>query len=231
MPYDWINLPSTMPGRWLPYSQMLNEFARELANSINGFTGDVRRLRAWSEIVQTLSNPEKLEVLREFIDPLSISAMIFPYAIKARFAFAVAHLSHQANRLRSDDWLDDLKVDHEIHFGMADAHAGGWRSYKRFKRAAEDINKRQFQEATGDFRNAYNHRFPPRMIIGITGIVKRHVPDDGSPPSYRIGGLPPLDLAVVVKLLKQERDRCYVTFDQFRDLVNEQTEAIAVDGD
>lgn len=48
MPYDWTSLPQPLEGIWMIYSMMLDDFARELSNAINGFTLNVRRLRACS---------------------------------------------------------------------------------------------------------------------------------------------------------------------------------------
>jgi hypothetical protein len=38
MPYDWVNLPPTLPFTWAAYAEMFQEFSRELANIINGLT-------------------------------------------------------------------------------------------------------------------------------------------------------------------------------------------------
>lgn len=127
MPYDWDTLPKSLDARWLAYSQMLSEFSRELANVINDLTSYVPRLEAWSDVVRSLSNDEKLAACREFIDPVATVAVSLPYAIKARFVFAIAHLCHQANRARQGkDWQDNLTWDSDIKMDVAETLGGDW---------------------------------------------------------------------------------------------------------
>ena len=38
MPYGWTKLPDPLEAIWMAYSFMLDDFARELANAMNGFT-------------------------------------------------------------------------------------------------------------------------------------------------------------------------------------------------
>src|SRR5690349_16777060 len=46
-PEEWTRSPKSVAPAWLPYSLMLEEFAREIANSVNDLTNHVDRLRAW----------------------------------------------------------------------------------------------------------------------------------------------------------------------------------------
>lgn len=50
MRYDWTNMPSQLAIGWLAYANMLDEYARALANIINDFTHHVHRLRAWAKV-------------------------------------------------------------------------------------------------------------------------------------------------------------------------------------
>jgi hypothetical protein len=100
MPYRWWQLPESLSVRWMAYVEMLQEFASELANIINDLTHNVHRLRAWEKTVSQRSNDEKLAATHEFINILGTVALGQPYAIKSRFAYAAAHLCHQANRAK-----------------------------------------------------------------------------------------------------------------------------------
>lgn len=62
MAYRWWTLPDRLDAAWMAYSQMLNEYASELANIINDLTHHVDRLRAWDEVVATLDDGDKLDV-------------------------------------------------------------------------------------------------------------------------------------------------------------------------
>ena len=107
MPYDWQNLPLGMI--WAPYAQMLDEYARELANIVNTLTHHVHRLRVWATVIAPLSNEDKMEAVHEFVDMLGSVALGLPYVIKSRFAYAAAHLCHQANKTKDPNgWKDEF---------------------------------------------------------------------------------------------------------------------------
>lgn len=226
MPYRWCLLPQPLNGRWIPYSQMLDEFSRGLANVINDLTHYERRLRAWAAVVAPLQDHEKLEATHEFIDVLAAVAVNLPYVIRSRFTFAVAHLCHQANRTKEQNWVDDLRWDGELDQSDADRRGSPWRRYRRLKVRLEKINGKEFVKGTRNFRNVYTHRIEPRFVIGLSQIVTREVLQDGR-VVYAVGGQPPLGLSEVADLLIVQRDRCYLAFEAFQELVGEQVEAIA----
>ena len=226
-PYGWSPLPDRLGAQWMAYDQMLSEFSRELANIINDLTHHVRRLEAWASVTTRLSNEDKLEATREFIDPLAIVAVGMPYAIRGRFAFATAHLCHQANQARQVvSWLDDLDLDHSIDMSTAEARGHGWKAFGRLKLRLEKINGAAFKRATHDFRHAYNHRFSPRFVIGLSQIVTRRVDRRSNAVGYAFGGIEPLQLSAVSTLLAKERDHCHAAFEAFQALVAEHAKAI-----
>ena len=100
LPYRWWTLPHSINGAWLPYVNMLEDYATELANMINDLTRDVQRLRAWACVTASFTEEEKLIVAHEFIDTLGTVALGRAYAIKSRFAFAAGHLCHQATKAK-----------------------------------------------------------------------------------------------------------------------------------
>ncbi len=225
MPYGWSPLPDRLGAQWLAYSEMLGEFSRGLANVINDLTHAERRLRAWAQVVAPLSDRAKLNATHEFIDPVAIVAVNLPYVIRARFAFAAAHLCHQANQVRVEDWQDDLPLDSELTSNQAGRVGRPWKRYGRLQKALDVINGADYVEATRNFRNVYTHRLEPRFVIGITGVVTRRPKPGGA--IYEIGGQPALDLSEVAAALVVQRDRCYAAFENFRALVEEHGRAIA----
>jgi hypothetical protein len=123
-----------------------------------------------------LTDQEQLDLTHEFIEPIATLAVNLPFVIRSRFIFAAAHLCHQANRSQDGiHWRDDFPLNHEIQFDAADRYGAPWRSYGRFKLKLERITDKTFQEATRDFRNAYNHRFSSRFVIGMTQTVTRQI--------------------------------------------------------
>ncbi len=141
MPYNWFALPEKMSIAWMAYSQMLTEFSTELANTINDLTNHVHRLQAWVTVIEPMNDDEKMAVTHEFIDVLATNAVNLPYVIKSRFAFASAHLCHQANRTRDfASWKDDLPLDVEIDLNTSGTYGrGSGKAYNRVKIAVEAI--------------------------------------------------------------------------------------------
>lgn len=206
---------------------MLDEFARELANVINDLTRYTHQLEAWAATVEPLSAEEKLDATHQFIDVLATTAVNLPYVIRSRFIFATAHLCHQANITKNPiTWIDDLPLDGEIYFDTADRAGAGWRKYNPLKRGLENIAGKSYREATHDFRNAYNHRFSPRFVVGITRLVSRRKHNTSGQAAYEFGGMPALELTTVAALLVQQRDHSYAAFEAFQKLAHEHERAI-----
>ena len=223
MPYDWTAMPKQLNPMWMVYSEMLDDFARELANSINAFTLNVRRLSAWETLMTSLDEEEKGEVLHEFIEPSATLCLLTPYVLRSRLVFATAHLCHQVNLTREANWPESsLPMDDKIWMDSADRQGARWRKYNRLKTCIEAIGGRQLRQATADFRNTFTHRFSPRVGTGTTNFVTRHFDSATGKAHYSFGGTEPLDVKRLTALLVAGLDRCYAAFAAFRALVCEQ---------
>lgn len=226
MPYHWWTLPDPVSIRWLPYSSMLTDYAGDLANSVNDLTQNVRRLRAWAVVVAQMTDAEKLEIAHEFVGMLGIASLTAPYAIKSAFAMAAAYLSHQANQAKDPTtWKDELPNELK-YLNHVDPIARRWKRYSRFKTRVEAVGGRRFQAESEDFRNAYNHGFEPRLLVGFTNGIRRVADRTTGAVAYEIGGTPPLDLNRVADLLEAECKLCYLAFTAFQSLIAEQIQAI-----
>lgn len=224
-PYHWCCLAKTIPIEWAAYSQFLQEHASELSNSINELRRYLGSLMAWQNVINQLEEDELHRTVIEFITPIATLAVLMPYVIRSRLIYSIAHLSHQANRLKLDNWSDDLPIDTEIYLKEADKYGGSWRSYPKLKVALEKISNKQYSKATHDFRNSFNHRYSPRIELGLTGLVTRFVSDDGN-VSYGFGQTPPLKLSEITSLILNQHKHCMRTYEKYQALVNEQSEAI-----
>ena len=225
MPYRWWNFSNPLHVTFMAYSQMLGEFATELANIINDLTHHVQRLRAWACVVEGLNNDDKFEVSHEFIDMLGTVALGLPYAIKSRFTFAVGHLSHQANQARDLKGWKDHFPDRNLYLNEIEPYGAPWKKYRAFKLKLEPLAGTAFKEATDDFRNVYNHGFSSRFLIGMAGLLRGRL--EGGVVAYSFGGNEPLGIAEVANLIAIERDHCYRAFEKFQALIEEQIRAIA----
>ncbi len=240
VPYDWRNLRGSLSVTWMPYVQMLDEYSNELANSINALAICIRRLRAWATIVASLTYDEKLEATTEFIDFLGTVALGLPYTIKSRFAYSAAHLCHQANRTKDligwkDEFprnkqgrplsLDDPEKGAAAYLNDIDPICAPWSQFRAFKSKVEAIAGASFKARSYNFRHAYNHRFSPHFVIGISDLVSRTTTDTGT-VQYSLGGNSPLNIGEVADLLQAEHDLCYDGFIAFQALVREHEAAI-----
>ncbi|KQZ22435.1 hypothetical protein ASD50_21250 [Mesorhizobium sp. Root552] len=225
MPYRWWTFSEPLHVAFMAYSQMLGEYATELANIINDLTHNVQRLRAWASVVEGLSDEDKLEASHEFIDMLGTVALGQPYAIKSRFTFAVGHLSHQANQARNVKGWKDHFPDKNLYLNDIEPAGAPWKKYRAFKLKLEPLAGTAFKDATDDFRNVYNHGFSSRFLIGKTATVTRKVRNGRV--SYGFGGNEPLGIIEVADLLTIERDHCYRAFEKFQALIEEQIHTIA----
>ncbi len=220
--YERNELPKKIDGRWLPYSMMFDDFSRELANSLNELADYAHRLKAWSTLISSMDDDQKLAATQEFIHPIGTVGLTLPYVIRSRFIFSVAHLCHQANWSREGkSWKDDLPLDGEIYFNAAHKYGDEWRSYIPLKRCIEKIGDNAYKKATHDFRNAYNHRFSPRFVIGRTQFVTRKVDTQTGRVSYSFGSTSPFELEIVVTLLREQGKHCAAAFEAFLTLVKE----------
>lgn len=228
MPYNWTGMANRLVGEWMVYSSMLDDFAREAANAINAFTINVRRLYAWAAVLDTLGEDERAEVIHEFIDPTATLCLLTPYAVRSRLIFATAHLCHQVNLVREVGWMESsLPADDEIWMDSADRQGAPWRRYNRLKTRIEAIGGQRLRKATADFRNAFTHRFSPRVETGITNVVKRHFDPATGSAYYSFGGTEPLAVSDLTVLLDAELSRCYAAFEAFQTLVAEQVAFVA----
>ncbi len=236
MPYGWFQPPQTIRldtefglQQWA-YRDLADDAARDLANGINHMINLTMRLDAWTKVIEGLDVSEKNHLLHEFVQDLASTALLSPYSLKARFYFAVTHLSHQANRAhQGDSWVDDvltLPEDWEIKEEVAAKLAKHWRSWKRLIKALNTVDMGDYKTATDDFRSKHTHRFTPRVELGLVQPVKRMLPEDGGKPYYGMGGGEPLKLVNVVRELKTQCIRlsgCYV---ELQKLVAEQSSVL-----
>ncbi|MGP4689621.1 hypothetical protein ACSV5K_25105 [Agrobacterium pusense] len=236
MPYGWFEPPETIRldaefGRQqMVYRDLAGDAARDLANDINHLIGLTMRLEAWQTVLNDLPVREKSELLLEFVQDSAAIALLSPYTLKARFYFAVAHLSHQANSaLLRESWLDDfttLPEDRSINEEAASKAAKPWRAWKNLIKALNAVDMRDYKVATDDFRSKHTHRFTPRVELGITQMVKRLPAEESGKICYGIGGSEPIKLTSAIRELKKQCVALSKCFAEFQKLVVEQSKII-----
>lgn len=243
--YNWYQQPDSLDIDNMVYWMMLNEFSREISNSINRLIINTRQLRAWAIVFVELTQEEKLELLHATVNSLATAALGSPYVVRSRFYFAVAHLSHQANKFRAKGaWIDDLPLDQEINHAQAQNTAKHWPTWRKLNAKLNEISGPAFRIATDDFRNKYNHRFASNFEIGMShGVVrlppqiltlpfnggtssKKLLEQDNGRMMYAFGGNSPLLIADVATALEGECKILSASHEAFKMLVRQQMEAV-----
>lgn len=225
-PFRHIETAESVPMEWAPYHEMLREHTQELANELNRFSRHIEQLRCWAEILPEYQDSDRIALLMEFAEPLATCCVNYPYAIRSRFVFSIAHLCHQANQAVRADWKEDLlPADQKINYKNMDFALEGWPSASRVRACIDALCDDNFEEITGGFRNKFHHRHPPRFEIGLTQMVSRIRQDDGT-TSYGFGYVEPLQLANVVPTLRLQHFTARACFDSYTELIKEQLSAI-----
>ncbi len=90
--YHMINMKYPVPMQtvvigWF-FHLMASDFIRELLNEINQFCSILKNLNSWEKILKDYSEGMKFNILIEIINPVCMSALNTPYAIKNRFTYA-----------------------------------------------------------------------------------------------------------------------------------------------
>lgn len=225
--YDWTGLPDTFPIEVWIYKSHLLEFTSGISNTLNDLRRHIIALRAWDAVFDGLDDKTKQRLLIEFINPVATNVINLPHVIKARFGYAVAHLSFHANRARDDVvWKDDFPPERDVELNTAHKYAGCWKAYKRLQYAIEAIAANDYRKATREFRDRYVHRFPPHIEVGMSDFVTRERDAETGRVSYRIGGLGPIPLKDAITQLEIQHALCFKALDQFKKLVLEQIELL-----
>lgn len=201
MPYDWLQIPSSVSIEWFPFVEMAREHTKEIANDGNLLAISKDRLFVWSKVLNEFPNDQdKLEITVEFVTPVAHLAIDLPYAIRSRFILSVSHLSHQANR---------KKV--ALH----------WNTFEQFNKKLALINNDAFKAKLLEARDKFHHRFPPSFVVGITQPIVRITEKSGK-IAYGLEGFDPLSTEEVYAALEDQYQAVFECFSAYQALVQEQ---------
>ncbi|HDL7449755.1 TPA: hypothetical protein PXN62_003413 [Yersinia enterocolitica] len=222
-PYDWV--PSNASGpREIIYITLLDEHHRELSNSINHLARSICKLEAWSMVIKDKDDKEKLNLVIEFIDDIATITLNLPYVIRSRFIVSITKLSHQANLIKLKNFNDELPLDKFIYMEHFDMYTASWKCFRKLKPALEKINNKAYQGETGDFRSKYNHRYSPKIEVGISELIKRDKDIEGN-VIYSFNKTPPLKLENIITALKKQHEYCLKVYELYQNLIAEQLES------
>lgn len=210
------------------FNPMVEGFLYDLTRSANEIKRGTKRLKAWSQVLKSCGESEKISLLFEFVDRDATIALNLPYAIKQRFYFATAHLSHQANRYRNrQGWKDDastLPNDRKIKRHHAEQRSSGWRCAAQLLATLKVVDDKIFQDETQNFRHVYSHRYTPSIETGMSRFIGRNIHDGKT--FYTWFGPNALPLDRLIDALSRQCAASAHALDAFKELVVEQKEFI-----
>lgn len=232
--YHWLELPNSHD-LLLPYgmtrylwSDIASSLTRDIANAINALSIHARNFEAWHQVLDSLEREESFRIHHEFISSNAVVALSLPYSIKSRFYYAIAHLSHHANRFREGElWREDnLPKDNEINQEVAAKLSKSWKGWKKTSRKLERCDSRAFRDETLNFRNKYMHRHD--LLVGVEAAqpVERQLDTDTGKASYNFGGTYAMELSEISQLVKAEFEAFSQAYIKFQEFVNEQKETV-----
>ena len=206
-------------GAALPAVAMAREHIIAITNTLNRFWYDLRNITVWGYVFDSLSEDEKLLALYEFLYSIMNQCLSAPYSIKQMFIKSVCHVCHQTNRFLDANWSESfLKSDRDLSFKDAINLAKNFRSWSKLCHALSHLNHANFLQTTDDYRNRFNHGFPPRIELGWTMTVRR----DQDSHKYVIANPPPFLIADLVPPLSEQYEAALNSYNAYVELLKEE---------
>jgi hypothetical protein len=218
--------PYITQARWRPFiDAMLEDELREVTNQLHQWHDMLRSWHAWNKVLADHDESAAWELQRAFMEPLMHHCLTKPSAFRDLMTFVGTNAIHQIRLHTEPQYLDRLEGDSspenpdprpltrrqkEKRLSKIAAPLEG---SDDLLKAIRQLDNEQYRNATKDYRNLNNHAIGPRLAIGVTRMVTRHVvPEqrmekqhDGTGrlvtntgkfvPRYGFGGTEPLDLA------------------------------------
>jgi len=208
------------------FEGMESDFTRELINNINIFRLYIRRLKAWSSLLEEYNEEKKPLIYIEFIGPLADYCLNRPYSIRNKLKFALTHLIHQSRCVSDINW-DDSKLpnDKKIDYKTLKKIASNWVDINAFSTKLSDINCDTFQEITSSYRHRSHHRFPRNIEFGNSLSFNRRKINEGI-IEYHFGCEHPITINSLIEPLLNQHIACINTFDNYWIIVIDQMKVL-----
>lgn len=220
--YKLQNLERAAP-QWLLFHLHSLDFVREIVFSLNKFRYYVARLSSWREIIKSYSDKQKLDLLIDFVYPLAILAIDYPYKIRNRIIYSACYLCYFSNYMLKHNPGRRLPSDRSIDYKIFKSIASGWTKFVELDDALANLNSSSFLEKTDNFRNSEHHEIPPAIEIGQTRLLRRVSSEKGR-QTFSFCGQPPLTIKVLVGFLEKEHHHAVHAFRALCFLMEEQRE-------
>jgi hypothetical protein len=167
--------------------QLIEDELRELTNILNSWHSKLVRWHVWNSIIKNYKEEEAWELQHEFLESLAHHCLVQPSSIRDTFTFIATNAFHQVllsyDRNYKDRLEGDPKIPNEQPSYLTRRQKekrlkkllSQWAESKAFINALANINDKEYQNSTSNYRNRVNHAIAPRLGIGITQMITRKV--------------------------------------------------------
>lgn len=200
--------------RTMQFFEMERRYTPQLIEETNRFLVNIHHAECWFKVAQTLDEDDRVSLVWEFAEPHLELSLGRPYSVKNLFVFAVMHLLHQSDALRTTNWKDNLPCDRGINYELLEKYEPGWtqswKAFPDFMEKIKQLNDKDFEERlSGNFRHKSQHRYRLRFL-GLTPVVARTKSDRGI--TYNFGYIIPLDVEKLILQLYEQHQHAVDVF-------------------
>jgi len=193
------------------------DYHQALMNKINHFRSYTLQLKAWNKLLDGLSDSKKHYYVTEFLEPIAMSLVNFPYALRNNFIYCTTMLLHEFGIRNEEnfDWeIDKRRIKLSLlnkYEDLADRY--DLKFEELFKRIA-GLNRGKIN----DYRVQFSHRFPLNIEFGISTTMASS--RSGDKILFGTSGYGPLKLSEIVNISESEFQRIKVCFYKYDNFVN-----------
>lgn len=219
---------------------MVEADLRELTNNLNDWKSLLISWEAWNRVIGEQTDETSLGLRREFCASLAHDCLLRPSAVKDTFTIIATQSLHQLRMAEAHAMPDKLDTDlqeykHQFLTRSKKENqlreiCQRWANSKTFLNAFGELNTKDYQVKTFDYRNSHSHTIGPRLGFGdvrpVTRLVQKaekltHIGngqyewkeiDGQTQVAYSVGGIGALEFEVARKFNLEEyyvARRCY----------------------
>jgi hypothetical protein len=232
---------------------MVSGELRETINLLNAWKRQLSFLDIWSDVLNEYSENEAWALRFHFVEPLVFFCMHQPSSTRDRLGQVASNAVHQANLSSVGGYKDKLeqdKLEPGRFLGRRKQEAQLRRLAERWKNgipfigALANLDSKNHQRNTFDYRNQASHFIAPRLEQGEVQLVTRTIvprtqmipQDNGTFPleeideekavSYGLGGIRPLTLNEIIGANSRECELATTALTYYSALLREILDAL-----
>jgi hypothetical protein len=184
---------------------------QRIIGQINGFNSDLFHLKAWVKILSEYDDQsQKLHLIVEFVEPLVMSCLTAPYALKNQIIFSGTKIAILLDKGGRGQKIPDDKA---INFRTFKQWAGTWSGFLLVAKTLSAVNDHDFIDSTHTFRDRYTHQMPPRIAVGI--VANYHFEREGKSLKVYPRVDEPLPLSTCIETSIIQHRACVAAFQAF----------------